>query len=349
MKIKINNKITRFIGTMFFLSFILSFALTTGQAQESIEDNVGENLNDETESLTNGVDNQSRNAVASVWTNPVTGVVYANSNVKLILESQDDLSQVSHIEYRIDGGKFNRYTAPISILEEGSRNIIYRAIDLAGNSESLRSYSITIDNTPPQISVHPAKVFASVNDRFYSGNGNSFAIKALDELSGVSSIQYGINEAPNTIYKKGTNIILSGEGVKLISCKATDNLGHENKMNMLVEIDNIAPTVAIQASNSLINVGDKDFAQKSTSFSVKSLDSGSGLASIFVRVDGSPNWDEYTNPIFFEEETEHTIEAKAIDVVGNESEVVILQVTIDELPPTSKLRLEGVQIAPSNE
>ena len=155
-------------------------------------------------------------------------------------------------------------------------------------------------------------------------------------------------KSQTTEYSKGTNIIISGDGVKLISCKASDNLGHTNTVNMLVEVDNTPPVVGIQPSHSLINANNMDYAQKSTSFSIRAIDSGSGLANILVRIDGSPNWEEYANPIFFEEETEHTIEAKAIDLVGNESEVIVMQVTVDELPPSSKLRLQGVKIQTNN-
>ena len=328
-------------------------AVPYGQAQENIEDAIdSEELTkeDENENLVSfSHQSQVQKNTAALWSNPRTGVVYGNSNIKLILESEDDLSQVSHIEYRINNKLFARYTTPISILEEGAHNIVYRAIDLAGNKEALKSYSITIDNTPPQVSIHPAQIFISVNERLYTSSQNSFSIKALDELSGVARISYGINAAPTIEYNKNTNIILSGEGVKLITCKASDNLGHTTIINVLAEIDDLAPSVAIHPSTSLINANNKDYAQKSTSFSVKAIDTDSGLANILIRVDGSPNWEEYTSPIFFEEETEHTIEAKAIDLVGNESEIVVMRITVDELPPTSKLRLQGLRISPSNE
>ena len=180
---------------------MFSFALTTNQAQESIEDTIDSDELQEEDSNENLIEfshtSQGNATRAALWNNPKTGVVYGNSNVKLILESEDDLSQVSHIEYRINEQKFARYTTPISILEEGNHNIVYRAMDLAGNSEALKSYSISIDNSPPQISVHPAKIFISVNDRLYTSSGNSFAIKALDEFSGVATVSYGINQEPD--------------------------------------------------------------------------------------------------------------------------------------------------------
>ena len=59
---------------------------------------------------------------------------------------------------------------------------------------------------------------------------------------------------------------------------------------------------------------------------------------IMVRIDGSEEWQTYTDTIYFDTEKEHSIEAKAIDAVGNESEIVSSRFIVDDNPPTTKLK-----------
>ena len=67
-------------------------------------------------------------------------------------------------------------------------------------------------------------------------------------------------------------------------------------------------------------------------------DTGSGVDQVLIRVDGSQEWQTYSSALFFDTEKEHSIEAKVIDAVGNESEPRKIVFIVDDNPPATDLR-----------
>jgi predicted lipoprotein with Yx(FWY)xxD motif len=85
-------------------------------------------------------------------------------------------------------------------------------------------------------------------------------------------------------------------------------------------------------------LGDKMYAKRRTGFKINGTDNGSGVEQILIRVDGAQEWTTYSNVLYFDTEKEHSIEAKAIDAVGNESDVRKITFIVDDNPPTTDLR-----------
>ncbi|MEM2583814.1 MAG: right-handed parallel beta-helix repeat-containing protein, partial [Candidatus Thermoplasmatota archaeon] len=56
---------------------------------------------------------------------------------------------VYKIYYRINGGAWNEYTAPFTIPDECTHTIEYYAVDNLGNTETTKSQTVKVDNTPP--------------------------------------------------------------------------------------------------------------------------------------------------------------------------------------------------------
>ena len=60
----------------------------------------------------------------------------------MTLTAADDgecVSGVDKTEYRVGGGAFAAYTAPIAITADGTHTIEYRSTDKAGNAETAKS------------------------------------------------------------------------------------------------------------------------------------------------------------------------------------------------------------------
>jgi hypothetical protein len=72
------------------------------------------------------------------------------SEVEVSLVASDGGSGVATILYRLDGGPWRNYTAPL-VLTDGSYLLQYRSIDRAGNSEGIRSERMLVDATAPSI------------------------------------------------------------------------------------------------------------------------------------------------------------------------------------------------------
>jgi flagellar hook assembly protein FlgD len=84
---------------------------------------------------------------------------YATSASMLVLQAADTGAGVEHIEYSLTGagnaGGWNGYVSGENILltHEGEQAINYRAFDVLGNSETVKMYPLTIDNSAPQINL----------------------------------------------------------------------------------------------------------------------------------------------------------------------------------------------------
>jgi hypothetical protein len=77
------------------------------------------------------------------------------SDVQVTLTASDNSggSGIDHIEYKINDGSWRTYAAPITISGEGHHTIYYKAQDRAGNWESQKQVSVSIDATAPTGSV----------------------------------------------------------------------------------------------------------------------------------------------------------------------------------------------------
>jgi len=263
---------------------------------------------------------------------------YANSFTKFKLEAADSLSNVAYIEYRIDNSPFQTYLEPFNIAAEGLHNIVYRSVDHAGNYEAENVFPVIIDNTAPVVSL-------VTNEKTEVRDGVSMVpqqsevrIQAIDRLSGVKKIEYSLNGAGYKDYT-GEAIAVSAEEQYVLKYKAMDNLGNQTEeRTLLVEGDGTAPVVAIRPSQKTVNVDGKEYARRDTVFVVEAADKKSGVKNIFVKIDGEENFSVYSSPINFSEEGEHTIESKAVDSVGNESETVKVTFVTDDNPPKSVIQ-----------
>ncbi|WP_410658872.1 OmpL47-type beta-barrel domain-containing protein [Amycolatopsis sp. lyj-112] len=65
------------------------------------------------------------------------------------LTATDTGSGVDKIEYKLDGGAWTVYTAPVKVTELGTHMLIYRAADKAGNVSAEQGGAFTIVATPP--------------------------------------------------------------------------------------------------------------------------------------------------------------------------------------------------------
>lgn len=61
-----------------------------------------------------------------------------------------------------------------------------------------------------------------------------------------------------------------------------------------------------------------------------------GVRKVEYRIDGG-GWNEYTNELLFSIEKDIEIEARTIDIIGNESDISIGNVRIDKTPPTCEV------------
>lgn len=71
--------------------------------------------------------------------------------VEITLTATDDLAGVQETNYRINGGAWQVYQAPLTLIDEGITTFEFRSIDQAGNVEPTQQRQIKIDTRPPLV------------------------------------------------------------------------------------------------------------------------------------------------------------------------------------------------------
>ena len=273
---------------------------------------------------------------AIVWTDK-NGTLFANSKIQFTLSASDALSDVDYVEYKINDGPFIKYSGAFSVQNEGQQTIVYRAVDKAGNKEVDKVFNVVIDNNSPEIRIYPAQAFVVKDGKNYTRTGNFFTFRVTDDYAGIKSVEYSVNSNELKAYN-GEVIQLSTAGTQFVRYRSNDNLDNRTGDNTIViEVDAERPTVQIVPSAALVRVGEKQFARRNTGFEIRGMDSGSGVSQLQIKIDGATEWQSYTDILYFDTEQEHKIEARAVDAVGNESDIKTITFIVDENPPVTKL------------
>jgi hypothetical protein len=76
------------------------------------------------------------------------GDVYI-SNVTVTLTATDDTSGVADTFYKLDGGSYAEYTAPLIVSDEGEHTVYFYSMDTMGNQETEKSSTFTIQREQP--------------------------------------------------------------------------------------------------------------------------------------------------------------------------------------------------------
>jgi uncharacterized cupredoxin-like copper-binding protein len=145
------------------------------------------------------------------YTGPVTATISAT----------DDDSGVATIEYQLDGGAWNVYSAPVVVSAAGMHMLHYRATDNAGNLSAEQMSHFTIA-APPEPDTTAPTVTGSV-----SGDGTAVAtvtVTATDADSGVARVEYAIDGGEFLPYTASFRV--STPGAHTVRFRATDNAGN---------------------------------------------------------------------------------------------------------------------------
>jgi hypothetical protein len=301
------------------------------------------------------------NQVGNIYNDGKT--TYATSQAKFELTATDNISNLDYIEYKInDAYQFSVYGHPFSLEKEGPHKITYRAVDRVGNREEDNVFNVIIDNTGPQVNFALNKAPIVIDGKRYLAPGTKLEIRATDNYSGVKSVEYSTNGSDWQPYKDG--ILLDKPGAAQLKYRAIDNLGNKSEnlsgfstttpgqgaspedlavINSLY-VENTPPVVMITPAKRWISIDGKKYAMRDNTYLVEAQDSESGVANIFIKIDNAPEWQIYSGKLSFQTEGPHSIEAKAVDKVGNESQPVKVDFIVDDNPPKSTIRPVGATV-----
>lgn len=144
------------------------------------------------------------------------------------VSASDTGSGVNGIEYAVDSGAWQPYTAPVMVHQLGTHTVRYRATDKAGNVAAEKSVQFKVvatpspDTAPPVtgVSVEGTKNSAGA----YIGNAK-VTVSATDEGgSGVDRVEYSIDGGPYLTYT--VPVVVDRAGTHTLAYRATDKAGN---------------------------------------------------------------------------------------------------------------------------
>ncbi len=278
--------------------------------------------------------------------------MYVNPKVKFKLSTSDNIYS-DKIEYKIDARDTQGYSAPFSVEQEGPHAISYWGVDKIGNREDAKSYKFIVDATAPTIIVTSNQPLMRQGDKIFVSKDFRFKVDTRDDISGVKSVEYSINGTDFMTYREPFAIPTDGQ-VNL-KVRATDNVLNTQESFVLklvdqtgnpvelkesavaMQTDNVAPKVEIKCNQQFIDKAGVKVVSNTAKYTIEAADEASGVATIFMRVDGRGDFIPYTSELMFNTNGEHSLEARAVDKAGNLSPVSILQVYVDTIPPVSNI------------
>ena len=286
-----------------------------------------------------------------VTTSELTGTLGENgwyvSDVSISLSASDTDSGEAYTEYSFDQLDWYVYSEPIILQNEGLTDVFYRSIDNAGNVESTKVVSISIDTIAPTI---PNLSETSHDLNFWNRN-NLVDIQwstSCDDISGLLGYylvyDFDLDTMPDESDIFVTEPFISGKvlnsGVWYVHIRACDLAGNwaEGVLHVgPIKIDRTTPS-----TQDLI-LGDTGLNSYYTSDVIVCIfasDYETGIDTIYYQIDSS-GWTEYTSPIIVGIEGYHEISYYAVDEMGNEAIVKTINLSIDKSAPSSTHSIIG--------
>ncbi len=256
--------------------------------------------------------------------------VYFSGRTKLKLTAVDNKVGVKEIRYSIDGGEFGKYDQPFYLPSvSGDHTVRYYSIDnmenqsasTGGGFEEFKHTvnKIYVDLTGPSLSNSILGKQTVRNDTLLIGPSSRIRLNATDGESGLKSVTYSVNrETVENPYNDPFSI--TKEGAYTLEYFGYDNVNNRNVDEFHFQVDATAPAIFFQFTVGSIGTKDGlDVYPSDAGLFIAATDQKAGLANIYYAIDGDAE-KPYGNLINgLRRNKEHTIKARAVDRLGNES------------------------------
>ncbi|MFI7241883.1 OmpL47-type beta-barrel domain-containing protein [Streptomyces qinglanensis] len=158
---------------------------------------------------------------------------YLGSATVTVTASDAD-SGVESIEYALDGGGFQPYTAPVTVADAGEHTVRYRAADKAGNAAEEKSVDFTVVEPPDEDTTPPTAQGSASGSKNSDGHfigRATVTVTAADDKSGVERIEYSLDGAPYVDYAEP--LVLDRAGYHAVTYRAADKAGNVSEPQRL--------------------------------------------------------------------------------------------------------------------
>lgn len=157
------------------------------------------------------------------------GELIATGDFELKFDVKDTPAGLDRIDIDVDSsGKFRPYLQPIRFARLGTHRVDYRAVDRLGNTETTKSFLVTLTETPPETLLTTTVPLTASNGVSYSNGPNQVLFKVREKGAPVARTLVSVNGQPFEAYR-GPIPIDPQQRIHRISYKSVDKLGNEEQ------------------------------------------------------------------------------------------------------------------------
>jgi len=262
--------------------------------------------------------------------------VYVSGTCSFTFEVDDDLSGAEDfVLVRMDGGEFKKVQKKLDPLQGGPHSIGYKGVDNVGNISEEKIYSFQVDALPPETNVAMRPQLVQHKGKFYGPKGLALKFIPSDNLSGVKSVEVDINDKmlPGVVQNKDGSMKCVKEGVYTITYFSSDKVDNREDVKQVVfTIDGTPPEVNASIDGPKHQAMAKLFISAKSSVHIDAKDNIAGVNRIEISKNGGP-FIQYRGALRGLPEEAMQLTFRAVDNVGNVSEIQSKRITVDNTPP----------------
>lgn len=264
--------------------------------------------------------------------------------VSVALSAADAHAGVAGIAVAVDGAPAAQYSTPIALTTEGTHTLTYRATDLAGNVETLRTTTVRIDETAPT-SIGATLAGTMGAEGWYTSPVTVTFAGGADAVSGFHGYRWRVDGGGPAISTSGTAVV-GASGEHTLTWGAQDKAGNVEASKAIafkIDVDPPVTTTEVDGPG-----GDPGFYRGPVSVTFAAADPHSGAAGIAASVDGGP-MSPVAGPIALDASGTHTLTYRATDRAGNVEPTRTFRLVIDRTAPSLGATTVGGPFSPNGD
>jgi len=214
--------------------------------------------------------------------------------------------------YRINGGSWVTYTAPLTFITSGSYTLDYYSVDMGANVEPTHTVSFKVDAARP---VTTATASGTLGENGWYTSVVTVTLSPSDPAggSGLNVTRYRTGTTGWQTYAGG-GLTFNTDGSMTLYYYSVDNAsGAEATKSLSIKIDRSLPMTTAVVDD--------------VNFTLAAADQTSGVNNTFYRIDEG-SWTPYEGRVTVTGRGNHTVEFRSVDLAGNTEEVQTVYVEV---------------------
>lgn len=247
---------------------------------------------------------------------------WCNTSPQLVLSAAEPVAgyTILAVEGSLNGQTFACSGSNCTVsLNEGGNDFTFWALSSWGDSSALGTFTSKVDTVPPTLGLD---VTASNGMAGWYTSPAFLSAVGSDSTSGLASVLLSVD---NGAWEPSATL---NEGVFAVDVQAEDYAGNIAATSTTISVDTTTPTIDLTLNGTAGKFG---WYISDMEVTASASDATSGVGMFEVSTDGGA-YVNYQSPITFADGY-HTVQFKAIDKAGNETETSVQGFFIDTIAP----------------